>query len=85
MSGTASATELLGTNDHCEVWVAQGVYHVWQSADSDTVLFEAEIDREQVYVQGQLLLTLRVQQAVNLDARSIAAIRASGQRKSASH
>ncbi len=41
------------------------------AADSDTVLFEAEIDREQVYVQGQVLLTLRVQQSVNLDARSI--------------
>ena len=40
-------------------------------AESDTVVFEAEVDRDRVYVQGQLLLTLRVQQAVNLDARSI--------------
>lgn len=38
---------------------------------SETVLFEAELDREQVYVQGQLILTLRLQQAVNLDSRSI--------------
>lgn len=41
------------------------------AAADETVLFEAEVDREQVYVQGQLVLTLRVQQAVNLDARSI--------------
>lgn len=37
----------------------------------ETVLFEAELDREEVYVQGQLILTLRLQQAVNLDRRSI--------------
>ncbi len=35
------------------------------------VLFEAELDRDSVYVQGQLLLTLRIQQAINLDARSV--------------
>lgn len=35
------------------------------------VLFEAEVDKPSVYVQGQVLLTLRVQQAINLDARSI--------------
>jgi hypothetical protein len=40
-------------------------------ADDEIVTFEAVIDREQVYVQGQLLLTLRVQQAVNLESRSI--------------
>jgi hypothetical protein len=40
-------------------------------ADDEVVTFEAEIDRSSVYVQGQLLLTLRVQQAVNLDSRSI--------------
>lgn len=38
---------------------------------TETVLFEAELDREQVYVQGQLILTLRLQQAINLDRRSI--------------
>lgn len=36
-----------------------------------TVLFEAEVDRDTVYVQGQLILTLRVQQAINLEDRSI--------------
>lgn len=35
------------------------------------VVFEAELDRDTVYVQGQVLLTLRVQQAINLDARSV--------------
>jgi len=40
-------------------------------AGAQSVLFEAEIDRSQVYVQGQVLLTLRIQQAVNLDARSV--------------
>ena len=38
---------------------------------AQSVLFEAEIDRSQVYVQGQVLLTLRIQQAINLDARSV--------------
>jgi hypothetical protein len=37
----------------------------------DNVIFEAEVDSETVYVQGQLMLTLRLQQAINLDARSI--------------
>ncbi len=37
----------------------------------ETVLFSAELDRDSVYVQGQLLLTLRVQVAVNLDSPSI--------------
>ncbi len=39
-------------------------------ADQD-VLFEAEVDRQEVYVQGQVLLTLRIQQAINLDSRSV--------------
>jgi len=37
----------------------------------ETVLFDAGLDRETVYVQGQLILTLRLQQAINLDDRSI--------------
>ena len=37
----------------------------------ETVLFDAELDRDEVYVQGQLILTLRLQQAINLDRRSI--------------
>ncbi|QIB67230.1 BatD family protein [Kineobactrum salinum] len=36
-----------------------------------SVLFEAEVDRREVYVQGQLLLTLRIQQAINLEDRGI--------------
>ncbi|NND69498.1 MAG: protein BatD [Halioglobus sp.] len=39
-----------------------------------TVIFEAEVDRESVYVQGQLILTLRLSQAINLDGRSISEI-----------
>lgn len=35
------------------------------------VVFEAEVDRESVYVQGQVLLTLRIQQLINLDSRSV--------------
>ena len=35
------------------------------------VLFEALIDREQVYVQGQLILTLRLSLAINLESGSI--------------
>lgn len=38
---------------------------------NDTVLFEAVVDRQEVYVQGQVILTLRIQQAINLDARSV--------------
>ena len=37
----------------------------------EIVVFEAEVDRTELYVQGQLLLTFRIQQAVNLDSRSI--------------
>ncbi len=40
-------------------------------AAEEVVIFEAEVDATSVYVQGQILLTLRVQQAVNLDSRSI--------------
>jgi len=40
-------------------------------ADDEVVTFEAEVDRDRVFVQGQLQLTLRVQQAVNLESRSI--------------
>jgi hypothetical protein len=36
-----------------------------------SVVFEAEVDQHSVYVQGQIILTLRVQQAVNLEGRSI--------------
>tara|TARA_R110002049_G_scaffold154534_16_gene319081 strand:- start:860 stop:2587 length:1728 start_codon:yes stop_codon:yes gene_type:complete len=36
-----------------------------------SVVFEASVDRDQVYVQGQVILTLRVQQSVNLEGRSL--------------
>ncbi len=39
--------------------------------DGQSVVFEAEVDHDNVYVQGQLVLTLRVQQSVNLEGRSI--------------
>ena len=35
------------------------------------LLFEAELDRSSVYVQGQVILTLRLQQAINLEDRNI--------------
>ncbi len=41
-----------------------------QGADQ-TVVFQAELDTDSVYVQGQVILTLRIQQAINLDNRSI--------------
>ncbi|MCB1676838.1 MAG: protein BatD [Halioglobus sp.] len=37
----------------------------------ETVVFSAELDRDSVFVQGQVLLTLRLQQAINLEERSI--------------
>ncbi|MEM6544995.1 MAG: BatD family protein, partial [Pseudomonadota bacterium] len=40
-------------------------------ASDQLVVFEAELDQESVYVQGQLILTLRIQQSVNLDSPSI--------------
>ncbi len=44
----------------------------------DSVVFSAELDKSSVYVQGQLLLTLRIQQAVNLDARSVSELQIEG-------
>jgi len=40
-----------------------------------TVQFEAEVDQRNVYVQGQIILTLRVQQAVNLEGRGISELK----------
>ena len=39
--------------------------------DNESVSFKAELDSDSVYVQGQLLLTLRVQEGINLEDRSI--------------
>jgi len=44
----------------------------------DVVQFSAEVDRDNVYVQGQLLLTLRLQQAINLDNRSVSELDING-------
>jgi len=44
-------------------------------AGDQTVLFEAEVDQRNVYVQGQIILTLRVQQAVNLEGRGISELK----------
>lgn len=41
------------------------------SGGDQNISFEAELDRSSVYVQGQIILTLRLQQAINLDDRSI--------------
>jgi hypothetical protein len=41
------------------------------STGDPLISFTAELDTERVYVQGQALLTLRIQQAINLDSRSI--------------
>ncbi|MEH6584509.1 MAG: BatD family protein [Halioglobus sp.] len=41
------------------------------AAGDPLVSFEAELDADRVYVQGQAILTLRIQQAINLDSRSI--------------
>jgi hypothetical protein len=40
-----------------------------------SVVFEAEVDQHKVYVQGQVILTLRVQQAVNLEEAGIAELK----------
>ena len=41
------------------------------SAGDPLVDFSAELDSDNVYVQGQAIVTLRIQQAINLDARSV--------------
>ena len=40
-------------------------------ATDQTVSFEAELDQTSVYVQGQVLLTLRIMQSTNLESRSV--------------
>lgn len=45
-----------------------------QPADGERILFEAEVDQPRVYVQGQVILTLRLQTAVNLEAPSLPAL-----------
>lgn len=43
--------------------------------DGQSVVFEIDVNQDEVYVQGQVILTLRVQQAVNLEARSISPLK----------
>ncbi len=40
-------------------------------AADQSVSFEAELDKGSVYVQGQVLLTLRIMQSINLESRSV--------------
>ena len=42
------------------------------------MLFSAELDRDSVYVQQQVLLTLRIQQAIALDDRSVTELKLDG-------
>jgi hypothetical protein len=57
--------------------IAVGPPPTLSDADQE-VLFTAEVDRSEVYVQGQLLLTLRIQQAINLDSRSVSELQLDG-------
>ena len=45
---------------------------------AEQILFDAELDRDSVFVQGQVILTVRLQQAVNLDNRSISELELPG-------
>ncbi|MBE9538933.1 MAG: protein BatD [Proteobacteria bacterium] len=40
-------------------------------ATDQTVSFEATVDQDTVYVQGQVLLTMRIMQSINLESRSV--------------
>ena len=40
-----------------------------------TVVFEVEVDKDSVYVQGQIILTLRIQQSINLDGGTISELK----------
>lgn len=42
-----------------------------QNPVDQTISFEAEIDQDSVYVQGQVILTLRIMQSINLESRSV--------------
>jgi len=39
--------------------------------DDELVYFDAEVDRTEVYVQAQVILTITLQQAINLDNRAV--------------
>jgi hypothetical protein len=42
-----------------------------QNPVDQTVSFDAELDQKNVYVQGQIILTLRIMQSINLESRSV--------------
>jgi len=42
-----------------------------QNSVDQTVSFDAELDQSSVYVQGQVILTLRITQSINLESRSV--------------
>ena len=44
-------------------------------SDGQSIVFEAEVSQKEVYVQGQIILTLRVLQAVNLEAGSLSQLK----------
>ena len=44
-------------------------------AGEQTVVFDVEVNQDSVYVQGQVILTLRVQQSIGLDGRSISELK----------
>ncbi|MEP4146259.1 MAG: BatD family protein [Halioglobus sp.] len=67
----------VGAGKTTPVWVNVSKAPVVHSG-KEAVLFEATVDADSVYVQGQLILTLRLQQAVNLDGRSISDLQLPG-------
>ncbi|MEP5569659.1 MAG: BatD family protein, partial [Halioglobus sp.] len=71
------STFQVGASKTTPVWVNVSKAPVVHSG-KEAVLFEATVDSDSVYVQGQLILTLRLQQAVNLDGRSISDLQLPG-------
>lgn len=49
-----------------------------QDTGANPVLFEAELDSKRAYVQGQVLLTLRIQQAIELESMSVSELELDG-------
>ncbi|MEZ5501363.1 MAG: BatD family protein [Halioglobus sp.] len=64
----------IGSNTTARIPVVVGAAPDIHTA-GQSVVFEAEVDQHSVYVQGQVILTLRVLQAVNLEGRSISELK----------
>lgn len=64
----------LGQNTTASIPITVGAAPDNTGADQ-AVLFEAEVDQHSVYVQGQVILTLRIQQSVNLEGRNISELK----------